>query len=113
MLLLFYHRSEYLPELTKLQDEMVSLTFNGDHADAERLKLYDVEDHFSQLNKSLGGIADNELARFSSGCKDVTGLIRSEISGHYGEAQLFQYLDALQCEKCILHMLSDKSFVLR
>ena len=34
-----YTKAEYLPELMKLQDEVVNLTFNGEHAEeAKRLE---------------------------------------------------------------------------
>ena len=37
-----YPKSELLPELFKLQSELVDLTFNGDHAENAQLKIWDV-----------------------------------------------------------------------
>lgn len=59
-----YHKSEVLPELFKLQDEVVNLTFNKDHADNGRLRLWDVEAYIEQLNAECGYVVDEQLQRF-------------------------------------------------
>ena len=56
-----YHKSELLDEMFALQSEIVSLTFNEDHAATADLKIWDVERHLEQLNADCG----NAAARFS------------------------------------------------
>ena len=97
-----YHRSEVLPELLALQQEVVSLTFNQDHADFADLKIWDVVKHLSQLNEEKGGIASEELSRFQSGCRRMSNLIKAEISGNWGESKAFAALDRVRAEKIVL-----------
>ena len=40
-----YTKSEFLPELLKLQKELIELTFNTEHAENGDLRLWDVERH--------------------------------------------------------------------
>lgn len=97
-----YHRSEVLPELLALQQEIVSLTFNQDHADLANLKIWDVENHLSQMNVENGEIASEELSRFQSGCRHMSNLIKAEISGNWGESKAFAALDRVRAEKIVL-----------
>ena len=97
-----YHRSEVLPELLALQQEVVSLTFNQDHADFADLKIWDVVKHLSQLNEEKGGIASEELSRFQSGCRRMSNLIKAGISGNWGESKAFAALDRVRAEKIVL-----------
>ena len=97
-----YHRSEVLPELLALQQEVVSLTFNQDHADFADLKIWDVVKHLSQLNEEKGGIASEELSHFQSGCRRMSNLIKAGISGNWGESKAFAALDRVRAEKIVL-----------
>lgn len=97
-----YHRSEVLPELLALQEEIVGLTFNQEHADLADLKIWDVEKHLVQMNEDCGGIASEELGRFRSGCRHLTNLIKAEISGNWGESKAFSALDRVRTEHVLL-----------
>ena len=97
-----YHRSEVLPELLALQQEVVSLTFNQDHADLADLKIWDVEKHLAQMNEECGGIASEELSRFQTGCYHLSNLIKAEISGNWGESKAFSALDRVRAEHLVL-----------
>lgn len=98
-----YHRSEVLPELFALQQEVISLTFNEEHADQGSLRIWDVERHLEQMNADLGGVADEELQRFEAGCKDLCNMIKAEISGSKGESKAFRSLERLRCFNRVLH----------
>ena len=56
-----YHKSELLSEMFALQQEIVELTFSGEHATTAELKIWDVEKHLEQLNEECGHVADEEL----------------------------------------------------
>ena len=96
-----YHKSELLTEMLKLQEEVVKITFNEDHASIAGLKIWDVENHLTELNVQKGHIADAELERFKSGCKELCNLIKAEISGRRGEARVYRTLE-LVTEPCII-----------
>lgn len=97
-----YHRSEVLPELLALQQEIVSMTFNQEHADLADLKIWDVEKHLVQMNEECGGIATEELNLFRSGCRHMSNLIKAEISGSCGESKAFAALDRVRAEHLVL-----------
>ena len=89
-----YKRDELLPELLKLQTEMVEMTFNEEHASIANLKIWDVKDHLDQLNNESGNIADEEIKKFSNEVYDYSNMIRGIISGNKGEAKVFNILDS-------------------
>lgn len=97
-----YHKSEILEELLKLQAEMVSLTYNDQHASLADLKLYDVERHLRGVNEECDHVADEELNRFTEESKVVCNLIRAEISGNKGEYKAFSALNYLKMPNTIL-----------
>ncbi len=97
-----YYRSEVLQELFDLQNEIVRLTFNEEHADVANLRLWDVERHLEQMNEELGHIADPELARFEGGCKVICSEIKAIISGNRGEYKAFKCLEELEDDSIIL-----------
>lgn len=97
-----YTKAEYLPELLKLQQEIVNLTFCDDKADKANLKLWDVENHFQNLNDEKGGIADSDLDKFIRESAVVKNVIRAEISGNRGESIVFNALDKLNCYNAVL-----------
>lgn len=70
-----YQKAELLDEMFALQQEIVSLTFNQDHAALAELRIWDVEKHLEQMNEELGNVADEELQRFIEGSKILCNLI--------------------------------------
>lgn len=98
-----YTKSEYLPELLKLQKELVDLTFNAEHADNSELRLWDVEKHLGKLNDERGNAADAELAKFVQGSRTVCNRIKAERSGNSGEEKVFRMLDDLRRQHGVLH----------
>ncbi len=97
-----YYKSEVLDELLALQREMVSLTFNGDHAATADLKIYDVERHLKRLNRETGQRAGELLTQFMAESADFCNLIKSEISGRAGEARAFKALEEVQTRTVVL-----------
>lgn len=95
-------KTEYLPELLKLQQEMVCLTFNNNHAENADLRLWNVVEHFAELNEERGHIADKELEKFSHDTKKVGNAIVAEISGNSGEQKVFQALNTLRCHNSVM-----------
>ena len=91
-----YYKSEELPELFKLQDETVKLTFGADQAEIEKLKIWDVERYFEKKNKELNGAVTAELEMFEEDCKDLCNMIKGIISGSKGEAKAFRSLEKLR-----------------
>ena len=97
-----YMKSELLPEMFALQQEIVELTFNGEHAATGDLKIWDVERHLEQLNQEYGNPADEELQRFKTGSKALCNLIKAEISGNRGEAKAFRVLQYIHSRYIVL-----------
>lgn len=97
-----YHKSELLNEMFALQQEIVELTFSGEHAAIAELKIWDVERHLEQLNADCGNVADEELARFKEGSKVLCNLIKAEISGNRGEYKAFKTLEYLKSQNRVL-----------
>lgn len=91
-----YYKNEVLPEMLKLESEIVETVFNEDHNETAHLKLRDVERHLDQLNEASGGIANVELEQFIAGSKKVSNLIRAEISGNCGETKAFKSLSRIK-----------------
>lgn len=98
-----YTKAEYLPELMKLQEEIVNLTFNGEHAEEAKLRLWDVGKHLEMLNAECGGKADKELSDFIQTSKKIGNEISAEISGNKGERIVFSALNNLNCYNAVLH----------
>ena len=107
-----YQKSELLDEMFALQQEIVSLTFNQDHAALAELRIWDVEKHLEQMNEELGNVADEELQRFIEGSKVLCNLIKAEISGNRGEAKAFRTLEYIKSRNYVLKNveLSDGDF---
>lgn len=97
-----YHRSELLSEMFKLQDEVVKQTFNEEHAAIADLKIWDVENHLSDLNEQNNHIADAELEKFKGECRTLCNLIKAEISGQRGENRAFRSLEFLNAPSLIV-----------
>ena len=97
-----YQKSELLTEMFALQQEIVGLTFNGDHASTADLRIWDVERHLEQLNRDCGNVADEELQKFKDGSKVLCNLIKAEISGNRGETKAFRTLQFIRSKNTIL-----------
>jgi len=97
-----YNKQEVLPELFALQDELVNLTFNDNHAENSNFRIWDVEDHLEKLNENCGYIADELLAQFKSDCKIICNIIKAEKSGQAGENKAFKALETLRCKNTVL-----------
>lgn len=97
-----YNKGEVLPELLKLQSELVDLTFNGDHAENASLKLWNVAAHLEKLNEECNHPADQEVKKFREDCSVVSNTIMAEFSGQKGENKAFKSLETLPCKKRIL-----------
>ena len=97
-----YQKSELLTEMLALQQEIVGLTFNGDHASTADLKIWDVERHLEQLNQTCGNVADEELQKFKDESKVFCNLIKAEISGKRGEAKAFRTLHFVHSKNTVL-----------
>lgn len=97
-----YQKSELLTEMFALQQEIVGLTFNGDHASTADLKIWDVERHLDQLNQNCGNVADEALQRFKDESKMFCNLIKAAISGNRGEAKAFRTLQYIHSKNTIL-----------
>lgn len=90
-----YQKKEVLPELFKLQDEIVRETFNTEHAERGVLRIWDVEKHFEQINESCGHVADELLESFKLQSKALCDMISAEISGSKGEAKAYKCLQTI------------------
>ena len=97
-----YHKSELLNEMFALQQEIVELTFSGEHAATAELKIWDVEKHLERLNEECGHVADEELRKFMDDSKILCNLIKAEISGNRGEYKAFKILENLQSQNRVL-----------
>ena len=97
-----YQKKELLTEMFALQDDIVKLTFNDEHAATADLKIWDVERHLEQLNRDCGNVADEELQKFKNGSKTLCNLIKAEISGNRGERKAFNALHYLHSANVIL-----------
>lgn len=100
-----YQKNELLTEMLALQQEIVGLAFNGNHASMADLKIWDVERHLDQLNQDCGNAADEELQRFKDGSKTLCNLIKAEISGNRGEAKAFRTLQYIRTKNIVLKNL--------
>ena len=97
-----YQKSELLNEMFALQQEMVEITFNGEHASTADLKIWDVERHLEQMNQDCGNVADDALQTFKSESKAFCNLIKAEVSGARGEARAFRTLQFIRNKNIVL-----------
>lgn len=97
-----YQRNELLSEMFALQQEIVELTFNGQHASTANLRIWDVERHLEQMNRDCGNIADEALQAFKNGSKTLCNLIKAEVSGARGEAKAFRTLQYIRNKNIVL-----------
>lgn len=103
-----YRKDELLNEMFSLQQEMVSLTFNDEHASTAGLKIWDVERHLEQLNEDYGHAADEELRKFIEESKTFCNLIKAEVSGSRGENKVFRTLQYLHSDNEVVKNIELK-----
>lgn len=96
-----YHRSEVLPELLLLQNEISAIAMPNE-SETEAIKLYDIEKYLEEKNAEQGYKASKELAIFKEGSKSICNHIKALISGQKGESKAFNYLSRLNCKNYIL-----------
>ncbi len=97
-----YNKAELLPELFRLQSELVTLTFNGEHAENAQLKIWDVYNHLAKINEDREHIADELLQRFHEGCKIINESIRGEITGNKGEYKALRSIETIRSKYMVL-----------
>lgn len=104
-----YQKEEVLPEMFELQKELISLTFNDNHAEQANLRIWDVEAHLEKLNEERGHIADAELEVFKEGSKILCNAIKAEMSGSAGEFKAFRSIETIRCPYRLLKNLEFQS----
>ncbi len=97
-----YLRSEMLPELLALQQELIELVFDGEYAGKMDLRLWNLMKHFEQLNEEKGYIADEELGILKVESNVVTNTIKGLVSGEKGERKTFRSLEMINAKKYLL-----------
>ncbi len=97
-----YGHKEMLEELLNLQDEIVSLTFNEEHAASANLRIMDVVKHLESLNKQSGYAAGRSFDRFKAGAKSMSDQIKAGFSGKRGENMAFYSLRRMKTNSSIL-----------
>lgn len=97
-----YRKDEVLPELLKLQREVVDMVVVDSDQDNADLRIWDVEKVLEQANAHLGGVADTELLRFKANCKSLSQAISGEISGIRGERRAHRSLATLNVENRLM-----------
>lgn len=101
-----YKKSEVLPELLKLQKEIVRAAFpNTAEEKTSEFRLWDVVDQLQKDNETLGAKASEEIERFRDDCKLVGNMIAAEISGSKGENRAYKRLINSECPGIILRNL--------
>lgn len=92
-----YLKEEVLDEYYKLSKEIVDLTFNEEHADNSKLRLWHVEKHLENLNNEKNNRADNLLNEFKLANKAIINQIDKYKSGEIGELKAEKVLKTLIC----------------
>lgn len=94
-----YEKTEYFPELLKLQSQMSAITFNGTNTEA---RIWNIFDYLSDENNKNGNIADTELEKFRYDCKKFNNEIQKVVSGTKGENFTAGSLAKLKSKNVIL-----------
>ncbi len=97
-----YQKGEQLNEMFALQQELVNLTFNDEHAAEAKLRVWDVVNHLEQLNNDCSGAANEELEAFKKSARVLSNLIKAEVSGKKGEEKAFRTLQYVQAKHTTL-----------
>lgn len=104
-----YAKSEYLPELSKLKEQAVLLTFGESYADKDGCSFYDVQEQLIKMNDEKGGICTKELENFKKLSRDVSNAYYTENCGSEGERRVFNILKTLSCENALLKNIELRS----
>lgn len=97
-----YCKADIEAELRALEKELLSLIFDEDHILNSNLKIWDAFNQLSAENEEKNGIATELLEVLREDCKMFSNLIRAEISGNWGENQVFHRLTGLKGKHTIL-----------
>lgn len=97
-----YCKADIEGELRKLQQELLSLVFDDEHILNANLKIWDAFNQLFAENEEKNGIATELLEVLRQDCKMFSNLIRAEISGNWGENQVFHRLTGLKGKHTIL-----------
>ena len=103
-----YQKKEVLPELFKLQEEMIRETFNREHAEKSALRIWDVEKYFEQINEACGHVADELVESFKNQSRMMCEMIGAEISGSKGEAKAYKCLQTIARKHRLLRNIELK-----
>ena len=71
------------------------------------MHLWDIAHHLEQLNKERGGVASKELEMFRLQSKQVSNLIKAEVSGNRGEQKVFKELEQKLLKNISSHIKKD------
>lgn len=97
-----YCKADIESELRALQKELLSLVFDEEHILNANLKIWDAFNQLSAENEEKNWIATDLLEVLREDCKKFSNLIRAEISGNWGENQVFNRLTGLKGPHAIL-----------
>lgn len=97
-----YPKSQVLEELLKLQEQMVNVVFNDEHAKNANLRIWDVIKHIQNLNEQKCIVEDSQMDEIIAGCKYIGNRICAEITGIAGEKKAFYCLKNIMCKKYLL-----------
>lgn len=97
-----YPKSQVLEELLNLQEQMVKVVFNDEHAKNANLRIWDVIKHIQNLNEQKGIIEDSQINEITECCKYIGNRICAEITGISGEKKAFYCLKNIICKKFLI-----------
>ena len=97
-----YCKADIEGELRNLQQELLRLVFDEEHILNSNLKIWDAFNQLASENEEKNGIATELLEVLKEDCKMFSNLIRAEISGNWGENQVFHRLTGLKGKHTIL-----------
>lgn len=106
-----YCKADIEAELRALQRELLCLVFDEEHVLNANLKIWDAFNQLVAENEEKGGVATELLEVLREDCKMFSNAIRAEISGNWGENQVFHRLTGLKGKHSILRNieLSDET----
>ena len=87
---------------------MVKETFNEEHAERSKLRLFDVVSHFYQMSESCGNVANELLESFTIQAKLFNEMVATEISGCRGEEKAYKSLQTIRIKHKLLKNIELK-----
>lgn len=97
-----YSKQELLPEMLKLQDDIVRIVFNKEYGPLGEKRIDDAIKELKKINNSRGGIANEQISLFEKESTDLSNRIKAEISGKKGEERAFRKIDTISSYKRVL-----------